>query len=371
MPPAQVVQNARGRTAQPRTLPIGSEHLFDSIYSMFVAAGLDAQRSRAGVSGSQCDHIQHTRLALCKNRIVAAVSWDPEQWQLHAIAMLQHHFGVEKVIPIPDQDGGDRGLDAYTVDGMAYQCYAPEDEPLAPSKRATLQKNKITTDLAKLKKFKDKLVPLLGDIKLHTWVLLTPVHQSAAVIEHCVSKAAEVIKWTLPFISIPFQVQVHSTTTYTKANRFITQTENFQSDLDRPPESPVGADFGAVEGALVDKMDAKLARIPLLKDAAIRREHRAVLLEGQLGGDNLLDRWRDRTPDVASHFESMIEAARKEMIFSAAGEGGPAQYYLGLRKSLVERFSSSVTTHGNAEFLAWKCITDWLQQCPLNFVEVP
>lgn len=301
---------------------------------------------------------------------VAVESWDPGLWQIHAIAMLQHHFGVENVIPVPDEDGGDRGLDAFTVGGIGFQCYAPEGEPLAPSKRAALQKAKVTTDLTKLQTFKDKLVLLLGDVKLNTWVLLTPEHKSASVIEHCNIKAKDVIGWDLPFIDSPFRVQVHCTSTYAQAHAFVTQTQQFQSDLERPPEPPVvGADFGAVQGELIDTMNTKLSKIPRLSDDAARRAHRAVLLEGQLGGDSLLDRWRNRTPDVASHFESMIEVARKEMIFMAAADGGAAKYYQDLREGLIERFSSSVISTVNAEYLAYKCISDWLQQCPLDFEE--
>ena len=149
---------------------------------------------------------------------VAAESWDPELWQTHSVAMLQHHFGVDKVVAVPDEDGGDRGLDAFTVDGIGYQCYAPENEPLAPSRRATLQKGKITADLGKLRTFKEKLTLLLGGIRLHTWVLLTPEHRSAAVIEHCNAKASEVDEWGLPFTQSPFRVQVHSVATYARSH---------------------------------------------------------------------------------------------------------------------------------------------------------
>lgn len=138
-------------------------------------------------------------------------SWDSDEWERHAIAMLCHHFGVDKVVPVPDDDQGDRGLDAFTVDGIGYQCYAPEGEPLAPSKRAALQKGKITADLRKLKDNEDKLLPILGEVKLHTWVLLSPEHKSAAVIEHCNIKAAEVLAWGLEFIVPGFNLRSRST----------------------------------------------------------------------------------------------------------------------------------------------------------------
>jgi hypothetical protein len=230
---------------------------------------------------------------------VAPFSWDSKEWETHAVAVLCHHFGVENVVPVPDDDQGDRGLDAFTRGGIGYQCYAPEGEPLAPSKRAALQKGKITTDLKKLKDNADKLLPILGTVRLHTWVLLTPEHKSASVIEHCNTKAAEVRGWGLDFILPTFTVQIHSKQHYQRSHAFVSQTEQFGSFLTAPPEyDPVGADFGAVSSPQIETMDGKLAKLPQLQDDVRRRSHRAMLLERQLGGDVVLDRIRGRAPET-------------------------------------------------------------------------
>jgi hypothetical protein len=283
--------------------------------------------------------------------------------------MLGHHFGVDRVVAVPDDDKGDGGLDAFTVDGIGYQCYAPEGEPLAPSKRAALQKAKITTDLKKLDTNREKLAAILGSVKLHAWVLLTPVHKSASVIEHCNAKAAEVLSWGLGFIESGFTVLIHSTDTYLRAHAFITQTEEYGNFLKAPPEYEViGADFGAVTSPQIETMDGKLAKLARLKDDARRRTHRALLLERQLGGNVVLDRIRDRAPDVASHYDSMMDAARAEMVFAAASAQPAAEYYQDVRTNLVERFRRDpYLSEENAEFFADKCITDWLEQCPLDF----
>lgn len=303
-------------------------------------------------------------------RAVAVESWDPREWEVYGVAMVTHHFGVDKLIPVPDDDGGDRGLDAFTVDGIGYQCYAPEGEPLAPSKRAALQKGKITTDLKKLETNQVKLQALLAQIKLHTWVLLSPEHRSASVIEHCNTKAQEVVGWGLSFIPPEFKVQIHSIATYPRSHAFLQETEAYAGDLQRPPEPVVGADFGAVAGPLIDTMNTKLMKIPRLQPDATRRTHRAMLLEGHLRGGVLLDRFRDRAPDLATHFDTMMEGARREMIFNSAGDLGPTAYYMDLRERLIARFSEGdLLPRVNAEFLADKCITDWLQQCPLDFEE--
>jgi hypothetical protein len=303
---------------------------------------------------------------MCQNPSVAHESWDADEWEKYGVKLVTHHFGVDQVIRVPDLDGGDRGLDAYTRGGMGFQCYAPENEPLAPSNRARLQKKKINTDLKKLRDKKDQLITLLGTTKLNSWVLLTPANESADLIGYCNTKAAEVIGWELPFVGEGFCVLVHDLETYAAAHAVLATAAVMASDLQRPPPPPPGINFELAAGSHIDVMDGKLAKIPTLSNDVARTKHRAALLAGQFGGDALLDRYRDRMPEIASNFESQIEAAQREMILSSADGSVPAEFYSQLRSRLVERFSS-LLNQTNAEYLAQKCVADWLQQCPLNF----
>jgi hypothetical protein len=301
---------------------------------------------------------------------VAHESWDPTYWENHAVALITRHFGVDKVIRVPDADGGDRGLDAFTVDGVAYQCYAPENEPLAPKRRASLQKNKIHTDLKKLQDNASSLVPLLGDVRIHTWVLLTPVHESAGAIEYCNTKASEVVGWGLPFTQSPFRVQIHDLRTYQVEHAAITHLESFATDLAHPP-SPPGIDFSVAAGPQITVMDDKLKKIPALSAALRRDQYRATLLEGQFQGDSLLDRFRTRIPDLATLVEGEIDAALRSLILGSISSAGPADYLTAVQTGLVNRFTTSIgkISLPNAEHLASKCLSDWLQQCPLDFEE--
>jgi hypothetical protein len=75
-------------------------------------------------------------------------------------------------------------------------------------------------------------------------------------------------------------------------------------------------------------------------------------------------------PDLASYFDAQIESARRDMVLSSADGSAPGAFYRELRERLVARFSSDLP-QSNAEFLAQKCIADWLQQCPLDFEPAP
>jgi hypothetical protein len=65
-----------------------------------------------------------------------------------------------------------------------------------------------------------------------------------------------------------------------------------------------------------------------------------------------------------------MDAARAEMIFAAASAQPATEYYQDVRTSLVKRFTRDpYLSDENAEFFADKCMTDWLEQCPLDFEE--
>jgi len=296
-------------------------------------------------------------------------SWNPQVWEDHGVGLLLQHFGVDCVVRIPDDGGGDGGLDAYTTTGIGYQCYAPEDEPLTNGKRATLQKHKIGTDLAKLKANEDKLKLLLGNTKLYTWALLTPVHKSADVVTYCNQKAEEVKGWGLAFIDKEFHVLVNDLQTFAHEHALLTHQMIYPDVLSAPPPPPhPGIDFTRAAGEHITRMDTKLAKVPALMNVTARISHRAALLEGQFLGDSLLDRFRTRTPELATAFQTKFDDARREMLLASVAAEGPTGFYGDLKKSLVERFSVYTLSRENAEHLANKCIADWLQLCPLDFL---
>lgn len=76
--------------------------------------------------------------------------WNPDDWELFSLNLLQHRHGALNVHKIPAAHQGDFGIDFYcTKEAVAYQCYAVE-EPIDISTRADRQKTKITRDLAKI-----------------------------------------------------------------------------------------------------------------------------------------------------------------------------------------------------------------------------
>ncbi|QOJ89469.1 MULTISPECIES: hypothetical protein [Pseudomonas] len=106
-------------------------------------------------------------------------------------------------VPVSPGDFGIEGFTRYS--GIAFQCYCPE----AHYERSELfkkQRDKITTDLKKLKDNQASLVAMLGDTRIKEWYLITPETPHNKLISHAVTKQNEVRDWKLPHIHEDFTV---------------------------------------------------------------------------------------------------------------------------------------------------------------------
>ncbi len=125
-------------------------------------------------------------------------TFDGDSWQrICKIVFLQKYeseFYLE-IVASP----GDYGLEGFTKDGKAFQCYCPSDYYSA-DELYEKQRDKITKDLNKLKLYENDLKKRLGNTKIHTWFFVTPQFKKNEILIHCVKKTDEVKKWNLSII---------------------------------------------------------------------------------------------------------------------------------------------------------------------------
>ena len=113
-------------------------------------------------------------------------------------------------------------------------------------------------------------------------------------------------------------------------------------------------------------MDGKLAKLPGLKDDDRRRSIERCS-------------WSDSSGEMLCLTGFGTGAGRGQPLRLDDGCGSgrddlrgrigqpPAKYYQDVRTSLVKRFRRDpYLSEENAEFFADKCITDWLEQCPVG-----
>lgn len=303
---------------------------------------------------------------------MTVAGWDGEAWETYTMLLLRQRFG-SRVVPVPDKSGGDGGLDAFVVDGSAWQSYAPENEPLTPAKRFELQRKKITADLGKLEKYVTRVGQLLGSTILTEWTLITPIHESSDLVAHCSKQAARVRSMNLPFVDATnFHVFVQDLSDFHVEHHALQRVGALPSDMVggtvMPPEvDSDGNPLSRATGPSITIMDDKLATA--IPNSNRRNHYRGELLGHKISHDGLLSDFTERVPSVAETLRNEVSLAKRAML-RKQGTATEARTHLEeVEADIVKRVLHVLPELGpsRAETLALGAMTQWLQECSMAF----
>jgi hypothetical protein len=69
---------------------------------------------------------------------------------------------------------GDYGIEGWTADGHAFQCYCPEKDYTQDELYEALRR-KITADIPKLQRNAKQIAARIGATRIRSWLFVTPV----------------------------------------------------------------------------------------------------------------------------------------------------------------------------------------------------
>lgn len=283
------------------------------------------------------------------------------------------HYQV-KVQLIPDRTNGDGGLEAYvSCDGIAFQCYAPQD-PLTIEQQTAGQKRKVTLDTQKLIDRSAKTVKLIGEgYQIREWVLLTPTFDDKSLLEHVNRRAEEIrqIAADHPWCHDDFRISVHTDRLF--AHELAALSASHQGilgivdDLDAPTpmENAADTEDQSFEQALRDKLEVD----PSLRANPRRLEHYVgQTLNAYLSGAVQLDRLARDAPTAHKAILSCASSVFGTLA-TAFVESDAKQLLVvrGIREDLLRMIKAEAPALRQplADLLANYFIADWWLQCPL------
>jgi len=295
-------------------------------------------------------------------------SWQGLDFQKYCMMLLQKRYSVvspHNLQIVPDAHQGDLGLEAFTHDGHAYQCYAAQ-EPLSVKDCYEKQRNKLTRDLNKLKKKSVDITALLGNVTLEKYVFMVHRHDSKSLITHANEKAAEVVSWGLPFISNGFSIVIETLDSYAAEQHTIHAVPS--PLIEAVPLVDGERDAWTAENAtLLDTAIKKLDRIT--SSAGTRDSVVDALLTQYLEGDNSLERLKSTSPDA---YQAVLRSkSHKETLLVLEHPPSAIDTQATLSK-IADELAEDLREVANldkamAQKLAWAAAADWLMRCPLDF----
>lgn len=108
---------------------------------------------------------------------------------------------------------GDFGIEGWTADGHAFQCYCPEKD-YTQSELHDAVRDKITTDIPKLNRYAREIKARIGETKIHSWLFVTPVIPHNDIHKHARKKEAEARAWQCSILESNFSIFIQDAEHY-------------------------------------------------------------------------------------------------------------------------------------------------------------
>lgn len=282
--------------------------------------------------------------------------------------LLRRRYKPEQLVYIPATMGGDYGIEGYSTDGIAYQCYSDRDS-LTLRHRTDKQKAKLLADTSKLKKYASKLEAILDGTNIEHYFLVVPEYHAAELITYANSRAKAVREYNLGFISKTFAIRLKTFDDY--------PAELAAAIMDGAAQAVVSVpEVGDNHVNLFSEETPELARVlegklGILNGDGVNRdipEFRDRLIRAFLKKDIIMRAMRD-WPDTWEAIERQREAREEKLeIENDLVSSAPNQRILDLVREYQEQLETSVAglRQIDAQRLAYGQIGEWLMRCPLR-----
>jgi hypothetical protein len=294
--------------------------------------------------------------------------WNPDDWEMFALSLLQSRHGTLNVHKIPAAHKGDFGIDYYcTAEDVAYQCYAVQ-EPIDIATRAGRQKKKITKDLGKIVVKADEVSKLFLGKPIKHWILLAPIHDSKEVNLHCSKKTIELRELSCSHLDGHFEVSIHDQKSFA-ANAVAAGMAALSTvTLNVPHPTPEEmSHWQAGSPNLLANATHKLMK----RTGSIGiQEAVAEAVRSFLQGNAILDALRSGSPDLHERVMAAVAIRYRRLNFvGPQGGPGPGAILNNEIDSLIAAIKASAPnlSDDNAVQIAYGSVSEWIMRCPLDF----
>ncbi|MCP2316830.1 hypothetical protein APR12_002170 [Nocardia amikacinitolerans] len=299
--------------------------------------------------------------------LAMSVSYTGEEWQDLCVRVLHEHHAAPSLIEVPDGDRGDAGLEAFSLDGCAYQCYAPENDPMLSTKtRYEKQRDKMTTDLNKFVNNAEKIQKLIPpDLRIKYWILLVPTINTRSIVEHSRTKTVEVRQACLPYAAPDITIVAQTLASYPRAREAVVRRQ--LDKLALPLPEPI--DYSNLADDLVKHVDSKLAHTSAFSDAEKRSKLVSRLMKNYVVSRGYRDHIRDQYSELGDDLEKLLDDIEERLSLQyALDQPVPDRRLTVVLKDTEEAVNELLNTRSdNGREIAEGQVADWLMRCPLDF----
>jgi hypothetical protein len=300
--------------------------------------------------------------------------FDGNKWESVSQICFKHNFREESYQEVKATPG-DYGIEGFTRKGKAFQCYCP-DEHYAPSDLYEKQRDKISKDLKKLKRFEVQLKKFLGNTKIDKWYFVTPICAKNDIISHCTTKRDEVRSWGLSIIDNDnFEVIFEDISFLQPYIKIATGAISLKVNIgvNQNLEDSEIIKWKADENSLIEtakikhrkRLPENSNKIDLTIDKLTEKS-----VSDFLDGDIILRQWQDEYPEDYEKFLAIISLVESEVEDKCLIPSDNNDKLYWSFKTLLEQKLKEAFQNIEIEMilkLTNRVMADWIFRCPINF----
>lgn len=302
---------------------------------------------------------------------VSHIDRNGNDWEKRIKVWLRIRYPNGEFEEVPAGHAGDYGLEGFSRDGRAYQCYAAR-EALKAASLYENQRIKIHDDIEKFIKNGVELQKMFGPLKIDSWWFVTPEHKSAKLVQYAQQKAGEVKEANLPYTTRNFFIHIAT------ADDFATEQQiSVRRGLDvlridgLAANDTELAEWADANDQLIQKLDAKIQRYVGICELEKLRELREEWLRAHINGKNVLSSLRKSHPQLWEEVDR-CKSQRRRFLFVNFSTLKAAPDVL---KEAVDKLRTSIEAkipqieELTLEALVYEAVSEWIIECPLDFPE--
>ena len=297
-------------------------------------------------------------------------SFDGNSWEGFCQVCLKLKYESEGYQELPAWKG-DLGIEGFTRTGKVFQCYCP-DEDYEPQTLYEKQRDKISTDLGKLKKNESELKRYLNGILIQQWIFLTPLYKNKELVRHCHTKASDFRNMNLDVLSKDFDVLIYNIDFFAAQIPIVNGTTNNKLEIPADRDESKDIDWKGTNIDLVNNAITKHGK--RISDSPNKEEKINKLTDFTIGDfldeQQLVTKWKNLIPNDYEKFLRLIsdyEKTVEEMCITNTDDNN--LLYERIKQKLKERLMQTFPYIEDItlEKLMKGVVADWILRCPINF----
>lgn len=301
-----------------------------------------------------------------------------DAWEDLCVKCYRIRYQNDNYTAIPAAQGGDAGIEGFTNKGIVHQCYCPEQE-YTDNELYEHQRNKLTTDIEKLKKNANRL-KALGVPTVIEWHFNIPEYRDSRIIEHAERKRKEILKAKndnpsdYEHIAENFQIAIKTAEDFKPEISRIIRTSLSDVQLNLAIEHSSEADWSKCDSKKVANIRRKIKAIMLVADddEALNRVI-GMYVDCYISGLEIMNNLRVNFPEIYEDIYRLEQSYKRDVSFKTLINTDKTmnrtlfESILDDFHSKLERDFSSRFTEASIGEIKHDLVASWLADCSLEF----